>query len=121
MTKFLDGPAAGISLGLRRCPIYLRVVYHNVKKTWDALDQLEDKPSWDETVYAYKQSAFHGMVHVCRRPTGSGYFGMAEYQVIHPQPPRETLRSNQAWQEWCHSQPDVIELLKQLPAKPEGQ
>ena len=49
MTRFLDGPAAGVLLALRRAPLYLRVVYHAKREEpWDALDQLADVPGEHE-------------------------------------------------------------------------
>jgi len=51
MTRFLDGPAEGVTLMLRRAPIYLRVVHRGTE--WDALDALDDRPTPDETIYVY--------------------------------------------------------------------
>lgn len=42
MTTFIDGPAKGQTLMLRRNPVYLIVTEENGK--FDALDQLEDAP-----------------------------------------------------------------------------
>lgn len=106
MTRFLDGPAAGQTLGLRRAPLFLRAV-RNEKGEWDALDQPDDSPHGSETIVAYKQVAFHGHVHVCRRPRGGGYFAMAEYRLVEPQPADSSMRTNKAWQEWCYARPEA--------------
>lgn len=102
MTKFTDGPAAGVVLGLRRAPKFLRVVVNRFaeKPEFDALDQLTDRPEPNEVVYAYRQVKYEGHVHVCRRPSGSGYFAIAEYVYIPEQPPADVLRNTAKWQAW---------------------
>lgn len=59
MTRFEDGPAAGVNLSLRRAPMFLRVVQNNQTGEWDALDQLDDTPEKNETIFVYK---VHGEV-----------------------------------------------------------
>lgn len=54
MTSFAGGPAAGVSLLLRRAPLYLRAVTGPDGK-WDALDLLDDAPAPNETVVAYRR------------------------------------------------------------------
>ena len=60
MTTFIDGPAKGQHLALKRAPRFLRVVVADGK--WDALDQIEDEPRPGELVYAYE---VHGPVGSC--------------------------------------------------------
>ena len=63
MTRFLDGPAAGVVLSLQQAPLYLRVV-RNAQGTWDALDKLEDSPAAGEECYAYRRTSIERYVHV---------------------------------------------------------
>jgi len=105
MTSFNDGPAVGKVLGLRRAPLFLRVVV-DPKGEVDALDQLDDKPRPSETVTVYRLVENRGMVHVCSRSKGKntgGYFAMATYEVCPEQPDAETARSATGWPEWCHA------------------
>lgn len=106
MTTFQDGPAAGVILGLQRAPKYLRVVRQKFADDpkWDALDQLTDRPEPNEEVFAYRLVEYRGHVHVCRRPTGSGYFAMATYAHIEQQPPVDVLRNTAKWQRWAQEQ-----------------
>lgn len=106
MTKFLNGPASGVVLGLRRAPKYLRVVRDRfaVESKWDALDQLTDRPEPNEEVFAYRLVEYRGHAHICRRPTGGGYFAMAEYAYVELQPPVDVLRNTAKWQQWAEDQ-----------------
>jgi hypothetical protein len=52
MIHFLDGPATGQLLMLRRAPRYLRVT-KSPRGVWDALDRLDDTPTAEEQVYVY--------------------------------------------------------------------
>lgn len=47
MSNFIDGPAKGVHLSLRRSPMFLRAVCEPNGK-WDALDQLTDTPARDQ-------------------------------------------------------------------------
>ncbi len=100
MTKFEDGPAAGVVLGLRRAPLFLRVV-QAPSGEWDALDQLNDRPSPGEAVFAYRQTRFDGHAHICMRGGRGGYFALASYAFITEQPPEEVMRKRDLWQRWC--------------------
>ena len=106
MTKFQDGPAAGVVLGLRRSPLYLRAVQNRFGENaaWDALDRLADRPEPDERIVAYRRVKYDGHVHICRRPTGGGYFAMAEYVVCDQQPTADVLRNTNKWQEWAQAE-----------------
>lgn len=103
MIRFLDGPAIGQTLLVRRAPIYLRVT-HNVG--WDALDQLKDAPEPQEQVYAYRRAGPKHSLHLlCARgrngANASGWYESADYRFIDPQPPEEILRDNPRWREWA--------------------
>lgn len=105
MTIFLDGPAVEAKgLFLRRAPTYLRVVFNTDTKEFDALDQLDDKPQWNEDLYAYRLVKNEGWIHICRRPHGSGTFQRATYAYVQDQPPEAVMRSNAAWAKWATEQ-----------------
>lgn len=114
MTKFLDGPAVGVVLGLSRAPLLLRVVHNSDRKDpWDALDQINDRPQWGETIHVYRQVSYDGHVHVCRRPRGGGYFAIATYTHI-PDAPVADLRDTAKWREWAA---EYAAQAKATPAK----
>jgi hypothetical protein len=107
MIKFLDGPAAGTILQLKRAPLYLRVVI-DPRGTVDALDQLDDTPETKEAVWVYRLVAPANWYHLhCggRRPNGSGFYQQAEYRLHAEQPTDAVLRRTEAWQTWCYAQP----------------
>lgn len=120
MSKFLDGPAAGQHLALRRAPVMLRVVQGPGGK-WDALDQLDDEPAADETIHLYRMVPDTlTTMHLCVRGKGraaSDFYAMGDYRYVEPQPDEATLRDRGRWVEWCdalrakeagdaHAQPD---------------
>jgi hypothetical protein len=118
VTKFREGPAAGVSLELRRAPKYLRVVCSQ-STGWDALDQLDDTPKPEEKIYAYLLVEDRGSVFVDGRDkkgkrTG-GLYRMAAYAYIESQPPDVVLRSTVQWREWCYA---VEELAGAENSKP---
>lgn len=103
MTRFIDGPAAGESLMLRRAPYFLRVVQGPTGK-WDALDQLDDRPSADETLVVYRlRPLTQTRMHVCARGRGAvgGWFEGGEYELVADQPDDATLRDTDRWHEWA--------------------
>jgi hypothetical protein len=107
MVRFLDGPAGGQMLMLRRAPIYLRVTFDGVWRKWDACDQVDDIVSAGETVWVYKRLgaasvAFLDWVERGRRRGGRFAFGT--YQLVVDAPDEETVRDNERWQAWCWSQ-----------------
>jgi hypothetical protein len=109
MLKFLDGPAAVVGNGLliRRAPLHLRAV-RVPGGNWDALDQLDDEPQPDEAVFAYRQVRSRGTVHVRQAGRGnSGFFVMAEYALVEPQPAEDVLRDTSKWRAWCLAQQAV--------------
>lgn len=87
---------------LRRSPVFLRVVHGGGK--WDALDQVGDKPTDIETIYAYRMSAHLGAVHVRASHGQGGFFTMAEYKLCDPQPADADMRSRAAWEAWVEKE-----------------
>jgi len=82
MSKFLDGPASGTTLMLRRAPIMLRAVC-GPNGEWDALDQLDDDPKADERIVVYVMVGVPMNFHVCaRRSKGSGFYSAGDYRVL---------------------------------------
>jgi hypothetical protein len=82
MARFLDGPAEGVTLDLRRAPTYLRAVSRPGgyvgsrlrQRPWDALDLPEDRRNPDEVVEVYKiVPGTWGQVFV--RPGGEYQYG----------------------------------------------
>lgn len=105
-TKFLDGPASGITLALQRAPTLLRVV-RTPEGHWDALDLLDDAPEPGEEVTVYRLQGTPGSMHLHGTKDGKrwGRWEMiAEYQVWAVQPDAATTRSNRKWREWCKAQ-----------------
>lgn len=103
MIQFIDGPANGVTLNLRRVPVLLRVVCADGQ--WDALDQLHDTPKPTETVYVYRLVEKPSVVHVDSRGKDGRRRGQwlhyARYEYASLQPMREVLRNNVAWRAWC--------------------
>lgn len=99
MTRFLDGPAEGVTLMLRRAPVFLRAV-KGAGDTWDALDQLQDTPEAHEAVYVYALDGEPGWMHVCRSRGQGGRYTVASYRLVSPQPPDTVLRTTSEWREW---------------------
>ncbi len=103
MTTFVDGPARGQTLMLRRGVIFLRVVYDTQTKLWDALNEPDDKATATEIVYAYVLRGESIMVHVNIAGNKGGMFQMAEYKFIEPQPKDSQIRVNKCWEIWVDS------------------
>lgn len=101
MTKFLDGPAAGVTLMLKRAPHYLRVVQAPDGK-FDALDQLTDLPRSDERIVVYEMVGEPSWMHI-RSRRGGGIFRGGEYRVVDPQPDDSEIRLTTRWREWVSS------------------
>jgi len=98
MTSFLNGPAQGKTLQLKRSPHFLRVVEANGK--WDALDKLSDKPEKHETLYAYEITGTAGQVHIYGTKI-SGWYSLANYKFIASQPTDAQMRDAATWRQWC--------------------
>jgi hypothetical protein len=109
MISFVDGPAKGVVLELRRCPLFLRVV-QTPSGGWDALDQLDDEPEESETIYVYRRNDEPppSRIHLCRRGKGlSGWFWIAQYSVLDEQPSDSEVRSTDSWRRWVTNRPEV--------------
>jgi hypothetical protein len=101
--RFLDGPAAGQVLELRRVPLLLRVVRNRMKNTWDALDQLDDTPKEREEIFVYLRSGQVQKIHIkadCRGG-GSRWVWIADYVHLIDQPTDAQLRETEAWRAWA--------------------
>lgn len=105
MTRFLDGPAAGKTMQLRRAPLLLRVV--EGPDGFDALDLLEDEPLPEERIWVYRLVAHEGFTHV---HTGNGlprehlgrWLAIAEYRLASEQPDEQVLRHTSSWRRWAN-------------------
>lgn len=109
MIIFKGGPANGVVLPLQRVPILLRVVRANGSSDkWDALDQLNDEPGSDESIYLYLVDGQPQWIHVDGRDAKTGrrwgrtcYYG--SYQYVTDQPADAEMRTNEAWRRWCEA------------------
>jgi hypothetical protein len=101
VTRFLDGPAAGVTLFLQRAPLFLRAVRVAGGK-WDALDQLDDYPKPNEEIVVYALEGAPTWMHVHRRGGGGIYRGGA-YRVVEPQPADADLRDVFKWRAWAQA------------------
>lgn len=99
MTDFLDGPAQGVSLLLRRAPVALRLV-KNADGRWDALDQLNDEATDDEEIYVYVLVSSPTQFHLRGRHV-SGWWASGKYRLLESQPERKHLHPTDSWQAWC--------------------
>lgn len=113
MIRFLDGPAQGIELSCRRAPVMLRAVKNRLGN-WDALDQHHDVARASETIVVYilhsKPEVYFIRSH---KPTLSGAWFNAEYQLWTPEPFEDRVRANNDWQRWALQHRAEIE--KRLP------
>lgn len=113
MVKFLDGPAAGVVLELRRAPVFLRVLQDTRGlNQWDACDQLTDAPCADEIVTVYVRIGAAGWIHIdfqdkAGRRRGETY-ATAEYRLHAEQPPEAVMRETSRWRAWAQSEWDRI-------------
>ena len=103
MTRFLNGPAAGTTLMLRRAPDYLRAVRDIPGGTWDALDQLDDVADPAEEIAVYRLEGEPTWIHV-RRAKGGGVFRGGAYRLVDPAPPDDQVRTTKAWRTWTRAQ-----------------
>lgn len=101
MTKFENGPAAGVTLMLRRAPVFLRVTQRGGK--FDALDQLDDRPHEREKLTAYALKERPGWASIRASNGGGGFFPVATYEVIEAAPDDATMRDETAWRAWCEA------------------
>lgn len=109
MSRFVDGPAAGVTLGIRRAPKYLRVVIDKDTGTTDALDQLDDTPAPNEAIHVYRKipGTSSGPAHLCYRGKDrdkSGWYESADYAHLEDVD-GEQFRDTEAWRTWAESNP----------------
>lgn len=108
MTTFLDGPAKGVTLELGRAPLFLRVVQNTKTAAWDALDQLDDKPSLEEIVHVYRLLGEPAQCFIDYRGKGGRREGrrsvVAEYKLYVFRLDQAILRDNLKWAEWAEAE-----------------
>lgn len=103
MTRFVDGPAFGVGLAIKRAPTYLRVGFQNGE--WDALDQLDDEPKPGETFYCYRVIKVQGILHINYGRGRGSCTPLAFYHYYEEQPGQEIMADNRAWRAWAYEQP----------------
>lgn len=110
MINFLDGPANGQRLMLRRAPIFLRVELKNGK--WDALDQISDEPQQGALLYVYRLASEVGTCHMNFGRGKGGWYSIADYRYYGDdrQPPETVMQDLSQWHTWC------VEAHKKDPA-----
>jgi hypothetical protein len=119
--RFLDGPGRGHAdgLGLRRVPVYLRVVCNRTTGKWDALDQPGDRPADDEAIYAYCREGKVGSLHIDGRDKNGRRFGRwyatADYRLCDPQPDDATLRDAERWRAWATARHEQTTSARHTP------
>lgn len=99
---FIDGPAKGTALELRRLPLYLRVVISQGGVV-DALDQPDDEPAPFEGIYAYRMvdgTRISGFLCGNRKAVGCKQFNSAAYRLCVQQPSESILQSRKLWVKW---------------------
>ena len=121
MSRFIDGPAAGVWLTLARAPQLLRVVCAHGE--WDALDKLDDEPGAEETITVYPRVTEPTLIHVQLSNPRRGYWSKhADYRVLIEQPDRELVASTDAWRRWCEElAPAVLRKMIGSEAEAEAQ
>lgn len=83
----------------KRAPVFLRAVKDKSGKM-DALDQVNDTPAENESVFVYEQQGEVGTVHLNYGGGRGGWYAMASYHYL-PDVDGEALRDNKAWQVWA--------------------
>lgn len=99
MTRFIDGPARGKHLMLRRRVRFLRVVISSTGEI-DALDIPEDTPKPTETIHVYEADGEGGMCHVNMGRNRGGFYALQNYKFVCT-PLDAEVRDNRLWVEWC--------------------
>lgn len=101
MTTFLDGPAIGKTLMLRRTPIFLRVTEEG--GSFDALNSPGDTARPTEKLFAYVMVRHHGSVHLNIAGGKGGVFQRCDYKLIELQPADAEMRDQWTWGEWVEN------------------
>lgn len=101
-TRFLDGPARGVRLWIRRAPSFLRVT-QAPSGAWGALDLAASRPAPDEVLYAYRRitDASGSRFYVHDPDTSHPY---PHYLAIDPQPLEHVMRSELEWRRYIETQ-----------------
>lgn len=119
MTSFTDGPARGVTLELRRAPLFLRVV--RGPDSWDALDQVDDVPLSEEQIHVYRRIGRPAAVHIDYRDKQGRRRGQwsqtVEYRLYEVQPHESCLRDNSAWQAWALAEGRTVTALREAGAR----
>jgi hypothetical protein len=103
MTTFTNGPADGQILMISRAPHFLRVV--ESAGEFDALDQLDDKPTPEEAIHVYEIVGQPGMAFVDGTDPKTGKrFGrrvcIATYNYV-GEVSDARIRETEDWKAWC--------------------
>lgn len=123
MTTFNNGPARGIVLKLCRAPFFLRVCIGPLlddtdnRPKIDALDQLGDVPRAYETLFVYRLTAKPGHCHIRASHGQGGFFPLADYTLVQPQPSDGEMRDRKAWEKWCEANSAMADFLKASTAE----
>lgn len=121
MTTFNNGPARGTVLRLHRAPFFLRVCVGPVlddtdhRTKIDALDQVNDAPRPHEQLFAYRLTAKPGMCHIRASQGQGGFFTLADYTLVDPQPAGGLMRNRKAWVAWCEENAAMMNLINDPP------
>jgi hypothetical protein len=93
MVNFLDGPALGVELPLRRAPFLLRVTRSSLFGDWDALDQVEDVPTANAVITVYRLASVPSRMNITYHTPGGRRRGeslvQATYQHFGVEQPNE--------------------------------
>jgi len=102
MVEFIDGPAVGKFLDLKRAPAFIRLTEDNGK--FGALDQIGDEPKASENITVYILTSPVQRYHLKRSGKYKGQSGWkirARYKQHSEQPEDGILRDNEQWQSWA--------------------
>lgn len=113
MISFLDGPAVGQNLTVRRAKFFLRVTVDGDK--WDCLNEYWDTARPHENLFVYiaveKATAVH--LKMAKR-SESGWYALCQYRFLEPQPPDDAIRDNEKWRAWCMAQTELMAQWRNL-------
>jgi hypothetical protein len=111
--RFLDGPAQGVTIGIRTCPTWLRVVQS--PSGFDALNFADDTPNGDEWIHVYTiVPGTWSQVFV--RPGGEYQSGDYRHVEV-PEERRELLRELVPWRAFAAlSHFGLVESQLEVPA-----
>ncbi len=110
MTTFIDGPAKGQTLMLKRALMFLRVV--NEGKKWDALDQPGDVPELSESLHAYQLTERPLMAHLNMGRGRGGFYPLSSYKLVQVQPTDAVMRDQAKWRQWCEENKNLVSHLQ---------